>query len=209
VAVYTSIVTLLIGIGIGVLALGGSDDFRVAKACFVVVGFYTAAKVVHVAIRYGDWGTYPLFALAVAGCLWFCIEASRYVDRKRDEKLAKETRLNDTTIKQDKPDFLVQKFHMTTQSIPSSSDEYPYALKLVIQTNQPVSPVKFIIECSGPIGTAQAYPAKLGVAMLRMNDPAGQSNVFRYRQDSPPLTPDNPIEVYLASAKRITCKLVY
>jgi|GEM_PF-6547007 len=92
VAVYTSVVTLLIGIGIGVLALGGSDDFRVAKACFVVVGFYTAAKVVHVAVRYGDWGTYPLFALAVAGCLWFCIEASGYVDRKREDKIAKEIR---------------------------------------------------------------------------------------------------------------------
>jgi hypothetical protein len=89
---YAFVITVLIGVGIGVLTLAGSDDFKIAKGCLVGVGLYSAAEVIYLAVKHGNWNTYQLFALAVAGCLWFCVEASRYVDRKREDKLAKEIR---------------------------------------------------------------------------------------------------------------------
>lgn len=87
------LIPLLIGVGIAVVNTRDSDDFSIAKFCFVLAGLIGAAKIVQLGLN-GSWNTFPVYAAAFAVCLWFCLEASRYVDRKRQNKLAQEVRVD-------------------------------------------------------------------------------------------------------------------
>lgn len=97
---------LLLG-GQGAISLADADNYKIAKACFIGAGLYVAAKFVQLGFRHGGWDTYPLFALAVAVCFLFCLEASRYVDRKRSAKLNTEVARLDITCQSKVAPFLM------------------------------------------------------------------------------------------------------
>jgi len=86
------VIPMLLGVGVTVVNTRESDDLYIAKTCFVLAGLIGMAKLLQVGLRSGTWDVFPLFALGMTVCFWFCLEASRYVDRKREDKLAKETR---------------------------------------------------------------------------------------------------------------------
>src|SRR6476659_2669437 len=90
-------VGVLLTVGVGVLAL---DDFRIAKVCFGLVATDLAGGI-------AMWGvTTPLDArlrllvvgvcFALVGILF--VESVRYVDHKRDAKLGKESKADNTPV---------------------------------------------------------------------------------------------------------------
>ena len=84
--IISVVIPVLLGVGVTVVNTRDADDLYIAKSCFVAAGLIGVVKFVQVALRDGNWDTYPLFAAGVTGCLWFCLEASRYVERKKQSK---------------------------------------------------------------------------------------------------------------------------
>jgi hypothetical protein len=104
----------------------------------------------------------------------------------------------------EKPDFPVEQFTLTPESIASPFKNLPFGLRITVQSTVKVQPVHFRVICSDVIGQAQAGVAGASVHMGVME--SIDKNTFEFSFESPAFTPQQPIIVKLFSAKRIECK---
>lgn len=91
------------------------------------------------------------------------------------------------------------------QPAPSNNPQLPYALQVIVQTEQSTFPVSFAFGCTGPIGGMTYFiagQASTSFADLEAN--AGQGkNTAILRFSSPSMTPSTPLVVTLYSKSEI------
>jgi hypothetical protein len=82
----------------------------------------------------------------------------------------------------------------------------PYAIQVIIQTTTSIQPAAFRIECTETISAVQFFVAGQGVMMSKTWRTDG--NVAYLSFGFPPLTPESPLVVILASKADIRVKKV-
>jgi hypothetical protein len=118
--------------------------------------------------------------------------------------------LIEITVAPTRPDFRLAQLIVASEEAPSEvpEGEFPFALRLTVQTPITLSPVHGLVTCSGPIG--RAYESIVGSGT---HGKGGQLSYPRspyrheFRINSPSLTPDGVLEVKVFSLKRISCSV--
>jgi hypothetical protein len=102
-------------------------------------------------------------------------------------------------VEQNLPQVL--KLSFVTETIPSSKQDFPYALKVVVQTNMPIAPTHIRVIANGEIGHGDF--GFDGPAMITNIRYGHQENIFELFFESPPVTPQRPLIVFLWSKTKI------
>lgn len=89
------------------------------------------------------------------------------------------------------------------KQIVSTKDKLPYALEVVVQTDQIIEPVAFIFECDGEIGEGFGSVGANMYFMSKSGSVRDHPNWFLLAWKSPPFTPQTPMIVKLFSKKPI------
>lgn len=100
---------------------------------------------------------------------------------------------------------LIGHVHMIQQPAPSNNPQLPYALQIIVQTDQPTFPVSFSFGCTGPIGGMTYFVAgrlSTSFADLTANAGLGKSKAA-LGFSSPVMTPSTPLVVTLYSKSEI------
>ncbi|HEY0172861.1 MAG TPA: hypothetical protein VGB98_17705 [Pyrinomonadaceae bacterium] len=104
------------------------------------------------------------------------------------------------------PEFPIERITIAPEAIPSPREDLPFGLRVTIQSTVPVSPVHFLVECSGPIGHGSDGP--VGGGVMTEHFWGWEGNKYEFKYESPALTPQRPAQVLLFSAKKISCSVV-
>jgi hypothetical protein len=100
---------------------------------------------------------------------------------------------------------LIGNVQMIQQPAPSNNPQLPYALQVIVQTEQHTFPVSFAFGCTGPIGGMTYFVAgQLSTSFTDLVANAGQGKstaVLRF--SSPVMTPNTPLVVTLYSKTEI------
>ncbi len=92
----------------------------------------------------------------------------------------------------------------------STDPNYPYALEIIIQTNQQIQPVAFAVECDGEVGRGSAGFSGSGMyTNVRDGIAAGHNNIFIFQWETPAFSPDMPITVTLLSKTAIRARQLH
>jgi hypothetical protein len=102
---------------------------------------------------------------------------------------------------QAKPDLPVANVRWVTEPVSSPREEYPYALRVTIQSTAPISPVHFVVACSGPIGPADVQGLPSGVSFGV--EVTVKNSLYELRIQAPPLTPQQPLIFVIVSKERV------
>jgi hypothetical protein len=86
------------------------------------------------------------------------------------------------------------------QTVVSTKTELPYALEVIVQTDQTIQPVAFVFECDGEIGDGRGGLISGGAYLQTgMGIVTDHPNWFLLKWSYPPFTPGNPTKLTLFS----------
>ena len=92
----------------------------------------------------------------------------------------------------------------SVRQVPSTEENLPFQLEIIVQTNLAVSPIAFVFVCDGAIGRAYGRPNDLlGGTYTRMVSDVSRDhpNMFVFGWESPPFTPASNLVVRILSEK--------
>jgi hypothetical protein len=125
----------------------------------------------------------------------------------KDSRPKSSSEATKTTVAEtvDEPKPMLATVRVASQRTVTSTDpNMPYALEVVMQTDQPIEPVAYAVFCSGPVGRGDAYTPTGGVYLQIKNGTINNDpSTFGFEWKSPAFTPDAPIVVRLYSKEYI------
>jgi hypothetical protein len=98
------------------------------------------------------------------------------------------------------PDLPVTNVRWVAEPVSSPKEQFPFAVRLTIQSTVSFSPVHFVIECSGILAPAQEQPGPAGISFGVEQTIRGNS--YEFRRQNPPITPQEPLIMTILSAER-------
>ena len=99
------------------------------------------------------------------------------------------------------PPLPPERIRAFSKQISSDDEKFPYALEVTIQTNVPISPTRFLIEFSGPIGKANY--GFYGMGVFTNVTERRQGNTYFFSFDGPIFRPESPIGVWVYSTTQV------
>jgi hypothetical protein len=109
------------------------------------------------------------------------------------------------SVKNSVPTVHVAHFQLSQRRVVSSSEENPFALQVIIQTDETINNTKLAITCNNPISHGDFFVTGQGVMMNVMTGLSGDKKSFEFGFSFPSFTPDSPIVVTLLSKTEINC----
>ena len=163
-------------------------------------GFTTAAS------RYAIFVRKPVVKfsfLALALIIFLGVNFSAYYDAKIGLRQAEATR--DAVLEKlvDKPVLVGIRYSQTR--IPSTNPEFPYGLKVVVQTDKTIQLSKIVLAFDGDVGYGDFSIADVGMYHGSAGVGIGRPNIFLAQLKSPEIKPETPMifKVYSKSAIKV------
>jgi hypothetical protein len=101
---------------------------------------------------------------------------------------------------------------VSQENLSSNQPEFPYMLKVILQTHTVIQPVAFVFRCDGKIGSAvTGFGGEAVVMFVKDNnfiasvhgEPVGTNDVYVTKFESPAFSPERPMIVWLYSVEKI------